>query len=164
MTRLTRITLSVAGALTLLVGTVFPAAAAEPRPFSAEFTGVGIQATQRCGPDALTLGHQVSGVATHLGRFTGTGTNCTEFTLATEAVEIWDGIVTIRAADGSTLTLAAEGSQSAPIAGVATYTHTDTVVAGTGRFADAAGVLTLTGTIDFTTLVVTGTVSGWLTY
>jgi hypothetical protein len=86
MTRLTRITIWLAGALTLLIGTVLPAAAAEPRPFSGEFTGFGIQVTQRCGPDALTLGHEVSGVATHLGRFTGTGTNCTEFTLATEAV------------------------------------------------------------------------------
>lgn len=106
----------------------------------------------------------MSGVATHLGLFTGTGTNCTEYTLATEAVAIWDGIVTIRAADGSTLTLTAEGSQSAPVAGVASYADTDTVIGGTGRFADAAGVLILTGTIDFSTFAVTGTVSGWLSY
>jgi hypothetical protein len=151
-------------ALAFALGTVLPAAAAEQRPFSGEFTGFGIQADQRCGPGALTIGHQVSGVATHLGRFTGTGTNCTEFTFASETVAIWDGIVTIRAADGSTLTLTAEGSQSAPVAGVASYTHTDTVVSGTGRFADAAGVLVLTGTIDFSTFAVTGSVYGWLSY
>lgn len=156
--------LSAGLALAVALGTVLPAAAAEQRPFSGEFTGFGIQAVQRCGPAALTIGHEVSGVATHLGRFTGTGTNCTEFIFATEAVEIWDGIVTIEAADGSTLTLSAEGSQSVPVAGVASYTHTDTVVAGTGRFADAAGVLILTGTIDFSTFAVTGTVSGWLRY
>ncbi len=150
-------------ALALALGAVLPASATERRPFSGEFTGFGILADQRC-PGALTVGHQVSGVATHLGRFTGTGTNCTEFTLATEAVAIWDGIVTIRAADGSTLTLAAEGSQSPPVAGVASYTHTDTVIAGTGRFAGAAGVLILTGTIDFTTFAATGTVTGWLSY
>jgi hypothetical protein len=161
---MTRFTVSAALALLLVIRAALPASAGEQRPFSGEFTGFGIQADQRCGPDALTLGHQVSGVATHLGRFTGTGTNCTEFTLATEAVAIWDGIVTVRAADGSTLTLTMEGSQSAPVAGVASYTHTDTVVAGTGRFADAAGVLILTGTIDFTTFAVTGTVSGWLSY
>jgi hypothetical protein len=154
---------STALALTLALAAVLPATAAEQRPFSGEFTGFGIQAAQRC-PNALTIGHEVSGIATHLGRFTGSGTNCTEFTLATEPVAIWDGIVTIRAADGSTLTLTAEGSQGAPVDGVASYTHTDTVVAGTGRFADAAGVLILTGTIDFSTLAVTGTVSGWLSY
>lgn len=150
-------------ALALAFGVVIPALASEQRPFAGEFTGLGILAEQRC-PGALTIGHEVSGVATHLGRFTGTGTNCTEFTLATEAVAIWDGTITIRAADGSTLTMTSEGSQSAPVAGVASYTQTATVVAGTGRFADASGVLVLTGTIDFSNLVVTGTVSGWLSY
>jgi hypothetical protein len=161
---MTRFIVSTGLALALALGAVLPASATEQRPFSGQFTGRGIQVDQRCGPDALTLGFEVSGVARHLGHFTGTGTNCTEFTLATEAVAIWDGIVTIRAADGSTLTLTAEGSQGAPLAGVASYTQTDTVVAGTGRFADAAGVLVLTGTIDFSTFAVTGTVSGWLSY
>ncbi len=50
------------------------------------------------------------------------------------------------------------------MAGVASYTHTDTVIGGTGRFANAAGVLVLTGTIDFSTLAATGTVTGWLSY
>ncbi len=151
-------------ALTLLIGVALPASATEQRPFSGNFTGFGVQAAQRCGPEALTIGHQVSGVATHLGRFTGAGTNCTEFTLATQAVAIWDGTITIRAADGSTLTMTSVGSQSAPVAGVASYTQTATFVAGTGRFADAAGVLVLTGTIDFFTFAATGTVSGWLSY
>ena len=161
---MTRFMISTALALTLVLGAVLPATATEQRPFFGEFTGSGILADPRCGPGALTVGHEVSGVATHLGRFTGTGTNCTEFTLATEAVAIWDGIVTIRAADGSTLTLTAEGSQSAPVAGVAAYTHTDTIIGGTGRFVDATGVLVLTGTIDFSTFAVTGRVSGWLSY
>lgn len=151
-------------ALALAFGAALPVSATGERPFVGEFTGVGIPVEQRCGPGAFTLGHQVSGVATHLGRFTATGSNCTELTLATEAVAIWDGIVTVRAADGSTLTLTLEGTQSAPLAGVASYTHTDTVIAGTGRFADATGVLVLTGTIDFNTFAVTGTVSGWLSY
>lgn len=150
-------------ALALALAVVVPVSATEQRPFSGEFTGFGILADQRC-PGALTIGHEVSGVATHLGRFTGTGTNCTEFTFATEAVAIWDGTITIRAADGSTLTMTSVGSQSAPVAGVASYTQTATVIAGTGRFADATGVLVLTGTIDFVTFTVTGTVSGWLSY
>ena len=160
---MTRFFVSATLALTLLIGAVLPASATEQRPFSGEFTGFGILAEQRC-PGALTIGHEVSGVATHLGRFTGSGTNCTEFTFATEAVAIWDGIITIRGADGSTLTMTSEGSQDAPEAGVASYTQTATVVDGTGRFADAIGVLVLTGTIDFNTFAVTGTVSGWLSY
>jgi len=160
---MTRFFVSAALAVTLLIGAVLPASATEQRPFSGEFTGFGVQAAQRC-PGALTIGHNVSGVATHLGRFTGSGTNCTEFTLATEAVAIWDGTITIRSADGSTLTMTSEGSQDAPVVGVASYTQTATVTAGTGRFADAAGVLVLTGTIDFSTFTVTGTVAGWLSY
>jgi len=161
---MTRFFVCAALALTLLIGAVLPVSATEQRSFSGQFTGSGILAEQRCGPGALTVGHEVSGVATHLGRFTGSGTNCTEFTLATEAVAIWDGIVTIRAADGSTLTMTSEGSQDAPVAGVASYTQTATVVAGTGRYEDASGVLVLTGSIDFNTFAVTGTVSGWLSY
>jgi hypothetical protein len=160
---MTRFIASAGLALALALGAVAPVAATEQRPFLGEFTGSGLLAAQRC-PGALTVGHTVSGVATHLGRFTGTGTNCTEFTLATQAVAIWDGIVTIHSADGSTLELSAVGSQAAAVAGVASYTHTDTVVGGTGRFAHAAGVLVLSGTIDFTTFAVTGTVSGWLSY
>jgi hypothetical protein len=160
---MTRFIVSTGLALALALGAVVPVAATEQRPFLGEFTGSGVVAEQRC-PGALTIGHEVSGVATHLGRFTGAGTNCTEFTLATEAVAIWDGIITIRGADGSTLTMTSEGWQSAPVAGVASYTQTATVTAGTGRFANAAGVLVLTGTIDFSTFAVTGTVSGWLSY
>ena len=160
---MTRFFVSTLLALTLLIGAVLPATATEQRPFSGEFTGSGVLADQRC-PGALTIGHEVTGVATHLGRFTGSGTNCTEFTFASEAVAIWDGTITIRAADGSTLTMISEGSQDAPVAGVASYTQTATVVAGTGRFADATGVLVLTGMIDFNTFAVTGTVSGWLSY
>ena len=80
---------------------------------------------------------------------TGGGTNCTEFTLGTESVPIWDGIAIVTAADGSTLTLAYEGQQGAPTNGVATFIHQDSVVAGTGRFAGATGELTISGLIDF---------------
>jgi hypothetical protein len=48
--------------------------------------------------------------------------------------------------------------------GVATYAHVDTVVGGTGRFADAAGVITVSGSIDFATFEITGSISGWLSY
>ncbi len=104
------------------------------------------------------------GNATHLGRITGVATNCTEFGLFTGAVPVFDGVATFTAADGSTITTSYDGTQSAPVAGVADVESTHTVVAGTGRFADAAGVWTLSGTIDFAAGSSVGTLSGWLSY
>ncbi|HEX9550923.1 MAG TPA: hypothetical protein VF971_07495, partial [Candidatus Limnocylindrales bacterium] len=139
---------AVAGLIIVAALTAPIAAASQQRPMEGKFTGAPALAEQRC-PGALTIGHEVAGTATHLGRFTGSGTNCTEFTFATESVAIWDGIVVIEAADGSTLLLTAEGRQEAPVNGVATYAHVDTVVGGTGRFAEAEGVITVSGSIDF---------------
>ena len=138
-------------------------AAGEQRPMSGQFTAQAGAAEPRCG-DALTLGFEIRGTATHLGALTGIGSNCTEWTLATNAVAIWDGLATFEAADGSTLRSTAEGNQDAPIAGVATFEVTHTISGGTGRFADADGVWIVTGTIDFTTGTITGQVTGWLTY
>jgi hypothetical protein len=95
---------------------------------------------------------------------TGTGSNCTEFTLATASVAIWDGIATYTAADGSSLTVSYEGVQGAPTGGVAMASTTSTVVSGTGRFEGAHGSWTASGTIDFTTGLVNDTFSGWISY
>jgi hypothetical protein len=161
MTRLIR---SIALALMTAALIVAPAAAGDQRPVHGQFTGIGVAADQRCGPGFLTLGFVVTGVTTHLGRLTGSGTNCTEFALGTEAVPIWDGIITLEAADGSRLTLTYTGEQGQPASGVATFSHIDTIVGGTGRFEGASGEWTINGQIDFADLTVSGTVSGWLSY
>jgi hypothetical protein len=119
---------------------------------------------QRCGPNALTIGFEGTGIATHLGLMTGTGTNCTEFSLATGSVAIWDGILTLVAADGSSLTATYVGVQHAPAAGVATTTTTNTVVSGTGRFEGAEGSWTGSGELDFTSGIFHGQFSGWISY
>lgn len=143
--------------------------AGDQRPFRARFSGAGIEVAQRCGANALTVGFAVSGVATHLGKFAGTGSNCTEFTLLTEAVDIWDGVVDLEAADGSTLSLTSVGSQGTPTGGTAAFAQSLTVVSGTERFDGASGELARIGIIDFTQIsdgivTVEGTVSGWLDY
>ena len=149
----------------LLAGTMaLPVAASEQRPMKGSFSGAPAGTEQRCGPNALTIAFTISGVATHLGKFTGTGSNCTEPDFFADEAAIWDGITVIEAADGSTLTLDATGLQQAPVNGVALYSHIDNVLSGTGRFANAAGVLTISGSIDFTTGAVSGTVEGWLSY
>jgi len=149
--------------LILAIALAAPVGAAEQRPMTGQFTAQAGPATPRCGDD-LTLGFEIRGVASHLGSLTGTGSNCTELTLATTAVAIWDGLATFVAADGSTLTTVSVGSQEAPVAGRAVFLLTHTITGGTGRFVDAAGIWTVSGVIDFTTGIVDGRVSGWLSY
>ena len=159
-----RITASIALALILGSALIAPAAAGEQRPFQGRFTGSGIAVAPRCGPAALTLGFAVQGEMTHLGRVTGDGTNCTEFTLGTGAVPIWDGFVTLVAADGSTLLTTYEGGQGAPSAGYATFAHEHVIVGGTGRFDGASGELSVSGVLDLANVMVSGTVRGWISY
>jgi hypothetical protein len=142
-----------------------PVVAGEQRPMQGRLNAaVALAAEQRCGPNALTLEFTASGLATHLGRVTGSGTNCTEFALATSEVAIWDGMATYVAADGSTILVSYEGVQQAPVAGVATATTTHTVIGGTGRFADAAGSWTVSGPVDFVNLSFSADFSGWISY
>ncbi len=151
-------------AIVVLLAMAAPVAAAEARPASGRFTAQAAPAVQRCGSDALTLGFEIEGVATHLGTFTGSGSNCTEFTLATSAVAIWDGQATFTAADGSTLTTTSIGSQSAPIAGLAEFLVVHDITGGTGRFVGAAGQWTVTGVLDFTTGRLVVSMTGWMSY
>ena len=78
-------------------------------------------------PDFVAL-VKGTGIATHLGRFTGGGTNCTSFDLATTTVPIADGVATFVAADGSTIRTHYEGIQHAPVAGIATIEATHTAI------------------------------------
>ena len=163
---MTRFIASVGVALLLSAALVLPVSADDQRPIRGHFHGSGVDVAQRC-PDALTIGFAIEGTLSHLGRMTGGGSNCTELALGTESVPIWDGIAIVTAADGSTLTLAYEGQQGAPANGVAGFSHVDTVVGGTGRFAGATGLLTIEGLIDFSAfphVTVTGDVSGWIAY
>jgi hypothetical protein len=163
MSRLIR---SLGLALAVALAIAAPASAGDQRPVRGSFTGSGDDAEHHC-PGALTLGFAIEGVLSHLGRFTGEGSNCTEFTLGTEAVPIWDGIAILHAADGSTLTVSYEGSQGVPSNGVASFSHSDTVVSGTGRFDGATGAFTIEGIVDFSgfpEVTVNGTVSGWISY
>jgi hypothetical protein len=160
---MTRSLASLALALALVATLTVTVAASDRRPVRGQFTGSVADVDQRC-PGALTIGFELDGVLSHLGRITGTGSNCTTFTLGSEAVPIWDGIAVLTAADGSTLTVAYDGSQGVPTNGVATFSHADTVIGGTGRFDGATGEFAVSGLIDLGNLTVTGSVSGWIDY
>ena len=156
--------MTLAAGLILAAVAATPAVAADQRPMTGQFTAQAGPATPRCGADALTLGFEIRGVASHLGSLAGIGSNCTELTLATNAVTVWDGLATFAAADGSTVSTTSEGTQDAPVAGRAVFAITHTITGGTGRFAGATGVWLVTGVIDFTTGGVAGQVAGWLSY
>jgi hypothetical protein len=138
--------------------------ASEQRPMRGHYTIAVVPVEQRCGPNGLTIGFEGVGIATHLGRMEGTGSNCTSFNLATEAVPIWDGLATFVAADGSSITMTYEGEQDPPVDGRATAASTFIVIAGTGRFEGATGSWPSSGVIDFTTGRFRGSFSGWISY
>lgn len=138
--------------------------AAEQRPIDGWYTVALVAAEPRCGPTAITLGFEGSGIATHFGRMSGTASNCTEPSLGSGSVAIWDGVATFVAADGSTVTVAYEGRQAAPDGGVAAVSTSNSVISGTGRFAGASGSWTATGEVDFATGVFMGSFSGWIRY
>jgi hypothetical protein len=162
MLRFSRLALLAALATIL---TAAPVAADHSRPMMGRMTAsVGIATEQRCGAGAVTLELHVEAIATHLGRASGSATNCTEPSLAIGAVAIWDGLATYVAADGSTLLVAYEGTQEAPVAGIATATTTHTVIGGTGRFAGATGSWIVSGPVDFTAFSFTADFAGSITY
>ena len=151
-------------ALLLAVPLAGSAAAGDQRPMAGGFTIGVVPTEQRCGPAALTLGFEGTGIATHLGAFTGGGTNCTTFDFLTTDVPVYDGIATFVAPDGSTLTTHYSGTQHAPAGGIAAIEATHVVVGGTGRFDGARGVWESAGTIDFATGTATSTLWGWVSY
>jgi hypothetical protein len=128
------------------------------------YTVAVVPVEQRCGPDALTIAFDGVGIATHLGRMEGTGSNCTTLDLGTDAVSLWDGHATFVAADGSSVSMTYAGGQDAPVDGRATVASTFTVISGTGRFDGATGSWTSSGVIDFTTGQFGGSFSGWISY
>lgn len=155
---------SLGAALLLTAALAGPIAANERRPMHGNYAVAVVPVEQRCGPGALAIGFEGVGIATHLGRMDGAGSNCTTFDLTTDAVAIWDGRATFVGADGSTLSLGYEGAQDAPVDGRATATSTFTVLSGTGRFEGATGTWTSTGVIDFATGQFRGSLSGWISY
>ena len=139
------------------------ALAEHQRPMKGRYEVGVVNVVQRC-PDAITIGFEGVGHATHLGRMEGTGSNCTSPDLTTQAVPIYDGLATFVAADGSSITASYEGMQDAPVAGVASVVQTFTVIGGTGRFEGATGTWSGSGEINFLTGGFSGQLSGWVSY
>lgn len=95
-----------------------------------------------------------SGNASHLGRYTSESDFVLDVATGTTV-----GTVTVKAADGSTITTTATGIGIATN-GISQIVETATIIGGTGRFAGAAGVLTIKRTLNQSTGISSGTLSG----
>ena len=159
-------TIPIALVLVLAGLTAAPAAAlaADQRPIEGRFTLTLVGITGGCGEGEVMLHFVGTGTIAHFGRVDGSATNCTSATLGSEAVPISDGVAIYVAADGSSVTARYEGAQAAPLDGVAEVFSTNTVIAGTGRFAGAAGTWSITGVVDLEAGTSSGALSGWISY
>ena len=134
------------------------AAATEARGGSAlPFKGA-LQSTEHVvsGDDASAVRHlDGTGSATHLGRFTLSA----DFTVIT-ATGNATGTATWTAANGDQIRVSVVGHGDIVVFPTVTITETHTITAGTGRFADASGTLTIERSANIVTGVSSGSLSG----
>ena len=100
-----------------------------------------------CPPTILVSTGQVTGIASHLGRFTATFVDTVDLAAATGT-----GTFNFTAADGSQLLTETTGGEDLfTPPNISHVTETATIVGGTGRFAGATGTLTIefTQEIDY---------------
>jgi hypothetical protein len=95
---------------------------------------------------------------THLGHTGITTIQHINVTTGAQTAEI-----TYEAADGDLL-YANNVGQSTPAGPILTFSGTNTVVGGTGKFANATGQFEARGTVNLATGVVSITYEGWIAY
>jgi hypothetical protein len=115
----------------------------------------GTQTVTPGTPPFATVEMNAEGEATHLGRFAIALPHTVNFATATA-----NGICTMAAADGSTIT--ADFTGQAQLGPVVTIVEQATITGGTGRFAAASGTFTIHRTFQPATGRTTGKVSGTL--
>ena len=105
------------------------------------------------------------GHASHLGKVTLSTTETLDFVTTPGTLLVQDGRMVMVAANGDELRWAYEGTGSAPDEqGVSTLTGIFLVTGGTGRFADATGSGTFTGTGNAVTGVAIVSYRGSIAY
>jgi len=166
ITRHRRLAIATSIALAALaVGAIYAfAAAAQPRPVTGKISLNVAPNGETCGTNSFVIALEGDGTFAQLGKVSVLASNCTRWLgdpLASTA-EIVDGVANYTAADGSTVSVSYDGSQTVPIDGVFHYVVSQEVTAGTGRLAGATGAWTIEGTVDLNTGILVGDVTGWL--
>jgi hypothetical protein len=139
-------------AFTLTLAIVGVSAVAAETPFKGTVSAVE---TGQTNFPIRTITREGTGTATYLGRYT-------ERLTATIDVRILHGMGsgTFTAANGDTLFVTSDGQATLTGPGMLSIVENYTITGGTGRFADATGSFTLHSTLDQTTGVSSGTLSG----
>jgi hypothetical protein len=162
-------------ALLLAMAADVPADAANPaRAFTGSWVSAdGFDFAAPGCPAGTFLRFSTTGTTefTHLGLTTLASTHCTTVDPATLSGAFGQGVITLTAANGDTLTLAEEGTFTLTInpAGAPPFTsalaHSHWIVTGgTGRFSDATGSGTGTSLDNMLTGMQSFVLSGWIAY
>jgi hypothetical protein len=97
----------------------------------------------------------------HLGRAIG---SAEETVTSTATGPVFTNSTTYTAANGDRLFVTFSGTGTVPVDGVVSFSGTETVTGGTGRFAGASGSLDRAGTVSILTLTGEFETSGAITY
>ena len=147
-------------AVFLAVTLAGPAAAAKYIPFKGSFQGSESYVFQ---PTSFVVEGSVSGVATHLGKFT----LAYNITVSLVPATLGQGVGSARlvAANGDMLftTLVGQGTPDPDTAGVQRIVEMHTITGGTGRFAGAQGTFTIMRLVEQATGDTSGSFEGTIT-
>ena len=139
-------------AVSVLLASVAVSAVAAETPFKGTVSAV--ETGQTVFP-IRTITREGTGTATYLGRYTEHVT--AQINVLTMAAT---GAATFTAANGDTLSASVVGQATRIGPTTLSIVEVYTITGGTGRFADATGSFTLHSTVEQTTGVSTGTLSG----
>jgi hypothetical protein len=141
------------------------AAAGTLVPFNASFQGHEIDQPQPPGgpPQRLLVNGTVTGIATHLGRFTMHYNVTVNNPL--EAISPSAGSAELTAANGDIIftTIIGQGVPADGMPGFAHITEHNTITGGTGRFAGAQGSFTVDRFVEMATGLTSGSFQGAIT-
>ncbi|MDT0213140.1 hypothetical protein Q9R29_04505 [Rothia sp. ARF10] len=151
-------------ALAAVLFTAPPAAAAEPRPFTSDFT-IEASFAPMPVPGVFAVTTSGAGHASHLGKVTVSSSETLDFVSSPGTVTLDDGRLVMTAANGDQLYWSYEGTGSAPDEnGESALAGTFVITGGTGRFSDAAGDGSLHGTGNAVTGMASLTYHGSISY
>jgi hypothetical protein len=148
-----------AAAMFLTLALAAPAAAEKQVPFSGSVQGTEIDVFQGPPPGTLSVDGTLTGIATHLGRFTLT---------YKVTVNLADGSATgfaqLIAANGDSIftTIAGQGEPT-DTPGLNRIVEINTITGGSGRFTGAKGSFTLERLVDLATGITSGSFHGTIT-
>ena len=159
----TSICVPMAAAMFLTVTLPRPAAAAKYVPFKGSFQGSETAVFPPTQPTIFLVEGNVTGVASHVGKFTFAYNFTVSLVPATEGQGI--GSARLVAANGDMLftTIVAQGTPDPDTPGVQRIVEMHTITGGTGRFAGAQGSFTVMRLVEGATGVTSGSFEGTIT-